>query len=245
MAGPTFNAAAMLAVLAAVSLAVAGCKDATTASLPGHGNGVSCATCHRPDFVRWRLTTHAASAAAVLTNTEHNANELLIDECVTCHAPFQAVEHGVGSFVQPLDQTGPWAVNADSARLWEAIKCEVCHDPTSRAPQQLAFFDPATQAYTPVSSATELCEKCHQPGTDDSRDLAGSVHAGLQCTDCHFLAGSEHSLDPTEACARCHPAVRPNHPDVTKLPTTYYQADSPINIHRVSCASCHGWALPQ
>jgi hypothetical protein len=245
MAGRSFQAAGTLAVLGALSLVVVGCRDTTTALLPQHGNGLSCASCHSADFGRWRLTTHAASAAAVLTNTEHNSSELLIDECVQCHSPFQAGRHGVGSFVQPLDQTGPWHILADSAGMWQAIKCEVCHDPSSTAPQQLAFFDPTKQAYVPVGSTTELCEKCHQAGTDDSRDLAGSVHAGLECTDCHFVAGSEHSLDPTEACARCHPAVRPSHPDVTKLPTSYYQPGSPINIHFVTCASCHSWAVPK
>jgi hypothetical protein len=245
MTGHPFQAAGALAAFTAITLSLAGCTETTALALPPHGNGAACATCHAPDFGRWRLTTHAASAAAVLTNTEHNTNELLVNECVACHAPFQAVKHGVGSFVQPLDQTGPWAVNADSARLWEGIKCAVCHDPASTAPNQLAFFDPTKEAYVPVGSTTELCEKCHQAGTDDSRDLAGSVHEGLQCTDCHFVAGSEHSLDPTEACARCHPAVRPDHPDVTKLPTTYYIPGSPINIHFISCASCHSWALPK
>jgi hypothetical protein len=243
MASQLLKARSALVVLAAVVLFASGCVEST--AVLAHGNGVACGNCHRADFTRWRGTTHAASAAAVLTNAEHNQSEQLTDECVACHSPFQAGGHTVGSFVQPLDQTGPWHILADSVLAWEAIKCEVCHDRSSRAPQQLAFYDPTTHAYAPVGSTTELCEKCHQPGTDDSRDLAGSVHAGLECTDCHFVSGSEHSLDPTDACAKCHPAVRPNHPDVTKLETTYYRADSHINIHFVSCASCHGWALPR
>lgn len=228
----------------ASALLVGACKDSTSPSQVAHGNGANCVVCHGADFQRWASTLHAASPAAVLTNVAHNSSEQLIDECLTCHAPFQAVKHGVGSFVQPVDTTGPWHIVADSASAWEAIKCQACHDPSSNAPQRLAYYDPATQAYVPVKDATDLCEKCHQAGTDDSRDLAGSVHAGLQCTDCHFQTGSAHSLDPRGACVRCHPAVNPNHPDVTTLQTTYFTASSVNNIHFIKCGSCHWWAQP-
>lgn len=108
----------------------------------------------------------------------------------------------------------------------------------------LAFFDPATQSYVAVKDATELCEKCQQPGTDDSRNLSGSVHEGLQCAACHFVKGSEMSLDPHQSCATCHPSVNPKHPDVTQLDITYQKPDSSNDIHFVTCVSCHPQGTP-
>jgi hypothetical protein len=180
----------------------------------------------------------------VLLNEEHDKEELLTDECVTCHAPFQVAQFHIGDFVQPLDQIGPWHVVEANLPAWQAIKCEVCHDPASDAPHKLAFYDGTQQVYAPVKDSTELCEKCHQPGTDDSRDLQGSVHQGLQCAACHFQKGTEMSLDPHQSCAQCHPGVNPKHPDVTQLDTTYKSADSPNDIHFVACGACHPQGTP-
>jgi Cytochrome c554 and c-prime len=209
-----------------------------------HVAGADCAACHQEEHKRWATTLHAASPADVLLNTEHDTAELLIDECLNCHTPFQAGTLKVGDFVQPLDQKGPWKLVEANVNKWQAIKCEVCHDPTSTAPNKLAFFDPATHQYVPVKTTTELCEKCHQPGTDDSRDLKGSVHEGLQCATCHFVKGSEMSLDPHQACATCHPKVNPKHPDVTTLDTSDKSADSKNDIHFLTCATCHPKGTP-
>lgn len=209
-----------------------------------HIAGADCAGCHTAEHKRWADTLHAASPTDVLLNEDHNKEELLLDECVGCHAPFQAGVFSVGDFVQPLDQNGPWKLVDANTSKWQAIKCEVCHDPASTAPQKLAFFDPTTQSYVAVKDATELCEKCHQPGTDDSRNLKGSVHEGLQCVACHFAKGSEMSLDPKESCATCHPTVNPKHPDVTQLDTNYFNPDSMNDIHFVSCITCHPNGTP-
>ncbi len=210
-----------------------------------HVAGADCKSCHAEEHKRWATTLHAASVAEVLTNEEHNKAELLTDECITCHSPFQAAKFKIADFVQPVDQKGPWKTVDKNAQMWEAIKCEVCHDPTSKAPRKLAFYDPEKQAYVAVSGDTELCQKCHQSGTDDSRDLKGSVHEGLNCATCHFQKGTAMSLDPHEACAQCHPqAGNPKHPDVTKLDTTYKDKESKNDIHFVSCATCHPNGVP-
>lgn len=217
----------------------------TITSTPNpHVAGADCKSCHTKEHQRWSTTLHAASPTDVLLNQEHDTAELLTDECIGCHAPFQASQFHIGDFVQPIDQIGPWMLVEANASQWQAIKCEVCHDPTSSAPNKLAFFDPATQSYVAVKDTTDLCEKCHQPGTDDSRDLKGSVHEGVQCAACHFVKGTEMSLDPHQACATCHPTVNPKHPDVTQLDTTYLNPDSVNNIHFVTCAICHPQGTP-
>ena len=205
-----------------------------------HVPGADCAGCHGTEHDAWAMTLHAAGTDQVLLNAEHNTAELLTDECILCHSPFQAAAYHIGDFVQPVDQVGPWHLVDANVDAWEATKCEVCHDPTSKASKKLAFYDGAAQAYVTVANSTELCEKCHQPGTDDSRDLAGSVHEGKQCADCHFAPGTQMNVDPHGACTRCHPSVDPpNHPDVTTLDTTYKSTDSPNNIHFITCTTCH------
>jgi hypothetical protein len=209
-----------------------------------HVIGSDCSACHTEEHKSWSMTLHSAGPAAVLMDQEHNQTELLTEECLTCHAPFQTGKYKIGDFVQPVDQQGPWHIVEGNAKSWQAITCTTCHDPTSNAPHKLAFFDSAKATYTTVKDTTELCEKCHQPDTDDSRNLKGSVHEGLECARCHFVPGSNMSLDPKQACAQCHPAINPKHPDVTKLDTTYLSTGSQNNIHFVSCASCHPKGIP-
>jgi hypothetical protein len=156
-------------------------------------------------------------------------------------SPFQE-KATIGALVKPLNTKGPWKL-LPAASHWQAIGCEVCHDPTSKAPIMLAFYNGTTRAYEPVADATALCEKCHQPGTDDSRDLKGSVHEGLQCIACHLRSGMV--IDPRGSCDSCHPMVGPGkHPDVTTLDTTYRDSNSKNNIHFVSCTTCHPKGIP-
>jgi len=209
-----------------------------------HVIGSDCGACHTEEHKNWSMTLHAADPAAVLMDEEHNQTELLTDECLNCHTPFQAGKYKIGDFVQPVDQQGPWKIVEGNAKFWQAITCTTCHDPTSNAPHKLAYYDPSKAAYTAVKDTTDLCEKCHQPGTDDSRSLMGSVHEGLECARCHFTPGSNMSMDPKQACAQCHPAINPKHPDVTHLDTTYLSAGSQNNIHFISCASCHPKGIP-
>jgi len=209
-----------------------------------HMIGSDCGACHIEEHSRWAMTHHAADLADVLANEKYNKTELLTDECLTCHAPFQAGKYKIGDFVQPVDQQGPWKIVEGNAKFWQSITCTACHDPSSSAPHKLAFYDPATSTYMAVMNPTELCEKCHQPGTHGNSSLKGSVHEGLECTACHFNQGPDMSLDTKQACAQCHPAINPKHPDVTGLDTTYLSPGSQNDIHFVTCAGCHPKGTP-
>ena len=231
--------------LTSENLSTSGLVNATSTPINDpHIAGANCASCHSEEHKRWAVTMHAASAEVVLTNPEHNQKEPLSDDCLYCHAPFQAGEYNVESFVEPIDQTGPWKIVAENSPKWQAIQCESCHQPTSKSPFKLAFFDAAEGDYVPVKNSTELCEKCHKPGVDDHQNLQGSVHEGLQCAACHFVKGSEMSLDPKQSCAQCHPQVSPKHPDVTQLDTTMISLDSRHDIHQITCQTCHPSGTP-
>jgi hypothetical protein len=246
--------AAMAFALAMTAVALAGCGGAVPSPMSGPANvagparhthlaGEDCAdpACHGTEHTMWALSLHAMSASDALLNVAHDKGELLTDECLHCMAPFQE-KATIGALVAPINQTGPWKL-LPAATKWQAIGCEVCHDPTSGAQFMLAFYNGTTGTYEPVADATALCEKCHQAGTDDSRDLKGSVHQGIQCVACHLLSGMR--IDPRGSCSQCHPAIGPGkHPDVTGLDTTYKDPKSKNNIHFVTCKSCHPKRLP-
>lgn len=84
------------------------------------------------------------------------------------------------------------------------------------------------------------CVQCHAPNTfhisatSDDRTPRG-VHEGLSCTACH----EPHSNDAKNSCIKCHPAISNCNLDVATMNTTYANADSPNNIHWVSCTDCH------
>jgi hypothetical protein len=261
-----------------------------------------CFGCHLGKYTQWQqsspytdgpygeLKGHNVTLAEAYTNVGHNTEEPLVNDCQHCMSPFSTRSFGgelqpspwaspvdIGSYVQPLDQTGPWSLTAPYAAAnsggahagyflpadhvtynpaptdplggaFEGIGCRSCHDvanPTQVGAQllpSLAWFNGDTFAYEPVSIAdpNELCTKCH--ATDDSRSAApGSVHAGLQCIDCHMkdyngqnAGGHDHSFSaglPKDAfaqtsCAQvgCHASG--SHPQVTGLKTSFHDPGS-------------------
>lgn len=105
---------------------------------------------------------------------------------------------------------------------------------------KIAMFDREKPVKVADDPATKLCIQCHSPnfkhqtGSEDDRTPTG-VHEGLSCIACH----APHSNDARNSCKNCHPALSNCGLDVTKMNTTYFEANSPNNIHSVSCSSCH------
>jgi len=92
-----------------------------------------------------------------------------------------------------------------------------------------------------IDHNTLLCQQCHAPdyvhtaGSQDDRTPVG-VHEGISCTACHKV----HSGDTRESCLQCHAEVSANCKlDVRKMNTTYLSNESPNDIHRINCTSCH------
>jgi S-layer homology domain/Cytochrome c554 and c-prime len=171
-----------------------------------HVAGADCATCHGAEQAAWASPQdkHAASAADVLLNTEHNqaeglppANGSPANDCLLCHSAFQAKTFTVGDFVQPLNAgtnnggpllpDGSWSLKA-AASHWQATRCEVCHDPTATSPKKLAKYDGDTGTYQDVSSGTAVSQ-VFSLATKTFADVP--VNAGLSaaattlCDSCH------------------------------------------------------------
>ena len=92
-----------------------------------------------------------------------------------------------------------------------------------------------------IDPNTLLCQQCHAPdyvhraGSQDDRTPVG-VHEGISCTACHKV----HSGDTRESCLICHSEVSKNcRMDVRTMNTTYLSKNSPNDIHRINCTSCH------
>ncbi len=287
-------------VLAVVVAGLIAAAPASAAVHPYTGSDVTrCWSCHSGQFTDWKASTiytlpaygelkgHNVTMTQTLTDAGHNTDELLTNDCISCHSPFSArhmdgaTATNISELVTPVDQTGDpagvWSLTtpyatavaasspvgfwlpaatpspAATQAAWEGISCRECHDVTNLNPTTgkptLSYFDPATYTYSAVPTITPspsgspypdvvwLCDKCHQPNGDDSRNaLTPSVHAGLSCIDCHGAdpsgaAGFNHNLDAGQkgdaiaatSCAKCHSganAVNPGHPDVTTLNTS-------------------------
>jgi hypothetical protein len=162
-------------------------------------NHPTCSDCHADKQQEWASPQnfHAASAAAVLTNVNHNTNELLNDNCIKCHSTFQ-LPLGIGHFVTPLDQVGQpagtWtALNTGD---WQATKCEVCHDLSATNPRLLAKYGSIldggwSPAYLNAANLPQAYQTVIDPTTGASSTYAfpsqntQSVQATRLCNSCH------------------------------------------------------------
>jgi hypothetical protein len=90
-----------------------------------------------------------------------------------------------------------------------------------------------------------LCYQCHAPvagmqaGSGDDRTGIG-VHEGISCLACH----AQHGQQTRASCASCHPKMSNCGLDVETMDTTFQNANSRHNIHRVKCADCHQHGVP-
>jgi hypothetical protein len=166
----------LLAMLAGAIAVTTGCTPTASTKTPAaapvkHFAGMKCASCHKKEQALWSSSAdqHSYSAAQILGVADHNRNEVPKDDCLLCHAMFQAIE-----FKAVVDTTGSAAgtkipttaygpVDDPTATYysgaishfiapidatgpwtiktnWEATKCEVCHQAVSTDKDKLAKY---------------------------------------------------------------------------------------------------------
>lgn len=158
--------------------------------------------------------------------------------CMACHQ-IHTDGYQVGDIPEYISDSLHLAYNAARSGLGIYDRAEKSHFNIESLPQ-LRLYQADTLITVSEDSAMRNCVQCHAPnsrheaGTSDDKTPRG-VHAGLSCLACH----DPHSNDARNSCINCHPAISNCNQDVTKLNTTYFNPDSPNDIHTVSCTDCH------
>jgi len=156
--------------------------------------------------------------------------------CLACHQIH--FENPISSrYVSSSDTTAKIVRNPCTALYVRADKIYLRSDMLT----PVVMKDGDRQVNRAIDPNTVLCQQCHAPdyihraGSEDDRTPAG-VHEGVSCTACHQI----HSGNTSESCILCHSEISKNcKSDVRKMNTTYLSKNSPYDIHRLTCVSCH------
>jgi hypothetical protein len=158
--------------------------------------------------------------------------------CMVCHQI-----HTEGEVVKRPDYANPASVfytrNIPESRLSFYDRYEKVHISSVMLPK-LQLVEGSRQVKVSDDYKMRNCVQCHAPdawheaGTSDDRTPRG-VHEGFSCIVCH----EPHSNDAKKSCEKCHPAISNCKLDVRTMNTTFFDQESPNNIHFVACTSCH------
>ncbi|MEK6256332.1 MAG: cytochrome c3 family protein [Chloroflexota bacterium] len=173
-------------------------------------------------YAGWGISPHAHSH--VVDDSGNNSN------CARCHAP--------ANWIPSMDDM-PESCSACKFEVedpppflpeegWEHIPCKVCHqvDKKENILPEYSWLEIAQIGeYVEVSSADELCRKCHEV-----EDLPGHLvvqvdgaHSDYQCIKCH----DAHDTAASCSTAGCHESIEPT--------TVGHDDDHQL----VSCSACH------
>lgn len=228
-----------VALLAASVLSlsiVVGCSTPLTTAHPvRHVAGMDCGGCHKKEQVLWSSSgdRHAAPAAAVLGVKDHNNAEVPKDDCLLCHAMFQAV--GLHATVDPTG-TVPGTKVAKSA-----------YGPVDD-PAQTYYAGAVSHFIAPVSSrgpwtitnATDWqatkCEVCHDPSSSATDKLA-KYGAWLDSQPTAGYIQLDTGMPVAYAYLYERNQTKRNQGDYVR---TDYVNQAAISIHATKlCDSCH------
>jgi hypothetical protein len=84
-----------------------------------------CKKCHEQEYANWQSGPHAITYANLFLDKKHNAQRLLIDDCLRCHG--MHFEGSIRDLVTPINTTGPWRLLAPELANRPAIPCLACH----------------------------------------------------------------------------------------------------------------------
>lgn len=137
----------------------------------GHVAGTDCASCHPNEHDQWasRTDLHSASAAKILGDAAHNGDEVPKDDCLVCHATFQAL--GLHAVVDPSG-------TVPGARIRTASYGAADDTAAAFYSNAIAHFVTPVNAQGPwtVKDRTDWqatrCDVCHDPGSKDTARLA-------------------------------------------------------------------------
>jgi hypothetical protein len=170
--------------------------------------------------------------------------EVIVEEnCIACHASTSVLLNDGISEADALNllvttESEVFTENSvpQNTDLWPEVSCTSCHN--QHNPDEISYFNSETKEYEVLSTAQELCGKCHGdlrfPDTDHlSYNLAQGTGGmgvsdlqtmpGIQCVDCHM-----HISDVEDTKA----SMFGGH-----LWSTFIQEED--GTESASCTSCH------
>lgn len=169
---------------------------------------------------------------------DSKAAEKPVIPCLACHQVHQeGFAHKSPDYSSPQSAFYQRKINVSKAGFYN--RQDKTHVPAEDLPK-LKLWEGEQPVMVSDDPLMRNCIQCHAPGahhlagTSDDRTPRG-VHEGLSCLSCH----DPHSNDARQSCNKCHPAISNCKLDVTKMNTSYADAQSPNNIHWVACKNCH------
>jgi hypothetical protein len=187
-----------------------------------------CGRCHTQEYADWKSGPHGVSYAAIFTDSKHNTNQQLIDDCFRCHGTH--FEGGIVDLVTPIDRKGPWRfVNGPDADL-PAVPCLSCHSmhrpgaPLPARAQRVLVRGPAQEVARPSL------------GLYDRRSLE---HIGLDRLPLPSMVDGDRAVksSPDRRQALCYQCHAP------RAGNQVFSGDdrTPVGVHEgLSCQACHG-----
>jgi nitrate/TMAO reductase-like tetraheme cytochrome c subunit len=201
-----------------------------------------CQHCHQQEFASWHSSRHSATYADVFLNTAQNQKQMLMDDCLRCHAAhFQG---SIRDLVVPINTKGPWRLVQPELADHPAVPCLACH-------QVHREGIPLANANT-VASVPAPQQEIARPSLAffDRREFDHVALADLPLP--FMLEGArpvEMSPDQRQAlCYQCHAALatRQVYSGDDRTPTGVHEGLSCFSCHlqhgeqtRASCDNCH------
>ncbi len=196
----------------------------------------NCQTCHQHEYATWHAGPHSATYAQIFTDSKHNGERRLMDDCFRCHG--MHFGGSIRDIVQPQSLKGPWRIVRSAFAADPTIPCQSCHwihrqgqpetKPSARfsvagaqAGESLAFFDRREQMHFAV-------DQLPLPQLFDGARLV--------------------TISPDQRQALCYQCHAPRQPEATSAAALNHwgaQAGSgddrtPLGVHEgISCLACH------
>jgi hypothetical protein len=150
---------------------VQGCSAAPAPTPFVHVAGLDCGKCHTAEQALWSSPQdlHSASADAILGSADHNKAEVPKDDCLLCHAMFQAV-----SLHATVDPTG----KTPGTKIPKSAYGPVDDPSQSYYSAAITHFVSPASAKGPWKVTNQAdwqatrCEVCHQPSSTAMYKLA-------------------------------------------------------------------------
>jgi hypothetical protein len=195
-----------------------------------------CRRCHQHEYASWNAGPHSATYAQIFTNSTHNSQRLLMEDCLRCHGMY--FNGSIRDLVQPHNTIGPWRLVQAKLAGQAAIPCEACHwihregAPETRPAERISVAG----GTVPVSLAFyERRESMH---------FAAAGLAIPQLND--GPRALRVSQDQRQGiCYQCHAPRAPDAGSAAAANAWGKQAGSgddrtPMGVHEgLSCFSCH------